>query len=143
MPGVGWNSTGPPRVEAISSAGKSRGLLVGLSLRRTSSVAKCWAMMGLSGSSFWACCEQGVGLGVVAVQAGLGGELDELGEALLAGDDEGERVVAVAGGQLHGALKASSGRLRDSCARPGARLQGRHHRPREPDGLRAWAEWQR
>ncbi len=49
--------------------------------------------------------EEGVGLGVVAEHALAAGLLDELGDAVLAGEGKGEGIVVVVGVELDGSGK--------------------------------------
>jgi hypothetical protein len=64
------------------------------------------AVVGVEGAGLF---EQGVGTCGVAEQTGFFGVLDELGNAVFAGDEQGESVVAIAGVEGYGALEVLLG----------------------------------
>jgi hypothetical protein len=64
------------------------------------------AVVGVEGAGL---LEQGVGACGVAEETGLLGVLNELGDAVLAGDEQGEGVVAIAGVEGYGALEVLLG----------------------------------
>ncbi len=56
-------------------------------------------VLGIEGAGL---CEEGVGGGGLSEETGFAGLLDQFGDAILAGEDEGEGVVGVAGVELLG-----------------------------------------
>ena len=63
-------------------------------------------VLGIEGAGLG---EQGVGNGGLTQETGFAGLLDQLGDAMLPGDDKGEAVVGVAGVELLGLGELSLG----------------------------------